>query len=91
MSHDANASRFRDAIGDAVADAHRHFDEPCHICGADEVLAMPEMQAIRKALQQAVRSVAVDFGVSDLDVMTDGHYIDPLPPSVLAWVMGENP
>ena len=51
---------------------------------ADEVLAMPEMQAVRKALYS--RSGAGDRAWRESVLLGMG-----LPPAIVAWVLGDAP
>ena len=72
---------FRDAIYDAAwvqIEANGYFDREC----ANAVLAMPEMQAIRRVLR-------FDFDGWCCDDCRDAHLADlDLPEHVIDWVLG---
>ena len=75
-------SELRDAIATAA------FYSDGAMGAADAVLAMPELQAIRKALLDLADNIAGEFTgvggrVTAADVLAGN-----LPPSVVAWVLG---
>jgi hypothetical protein len=81
---------FRAAIHDAVfrgmsADEHRWEQENAVVT---TVLAMPEMQAIRQALQQVAEEDRYAFG--GLTLPAEALADRDLPESVIAWVVGHD-
>ncbi len=79
---------FRDAIAGAANDAWgveggRFIDEDV----ADAVLAMPEMQAIRKALHMSCAFSVDNFGLTNEDRMAIMDTVFSLPLEVCLWVL----
>jgi len=68
-----------DQLRDAIADEIHTSSITAANLSADAVLAMPELQAIRKALRDMAHEA--DLELEDYD----------LPPSVVAWVMEGQP
>ena len=92
-------SEFRNAIASTIYDteAEHQFSNSVAMLTwmADAVLAMPEMQAIRRALQVWAEYAGTydhtgpEYALREL--LTDGEVV--LPDSVIAWVLdeGSNP
>lgn len=83
-------SEFRDAIADAVAnaeaidpDTQQTFPADAEDC-ADAILAMPEMQAMKRAFG-ADADVHASF--SELSARQWLHHVVGLPESVIEWVL----
>ncbi len=80
----AAMNEFRDAIADAIDGIYDYRDNGAGTYTAREVLAMPEMAAIRNL----IHAVAMyGIGCIDSDAMLSLYY--ELPGSVVDWVHGD--
>ena len=83
-----------DQLRDAIAAELRRYcyegDDDRY--AAEDVLDLPELQAIRKALYRATAIIAYrDDPTPMREVLTDGAIMGNLPPSVVAWVLDGQP
>ena len=82
---------FRDAVSQVIHDnVAADVGDPWDWSGAptDAVFAMPEMQAIRQALQQVAEEDRYAFG--GLTLPAEALADRDLPESVIAWVVGHD-